>query len=64
MFICGINSESAPHLFLHYFVVNFLWNNFFDIFGERWLFRATFNQFLLTSYASFGEKKMEAKYLW
>ena len=61
--MCGVNTESVSHLFLHFPMVDFLWNTLFDIFGECWKCPTTLDQFLSTSFAGF-ERRKEAKSLW
>ena len=60
--MCGVNSKSVSHLFLHCPVADFLWSTLFGIFGECWVCFATVDQLLLTSFVGFGKK--EAKSLW
>ena len=61
--MCGVSSESVPHMFLHWSMVGSLWNMLLDIFGECWVCLRTFDLFLLTSFIGFGKNK-EAKSSW
>ena len=61
--MCGASSESVPHLFLQCSAAVSLWNSLFGLFGECWVCHRSLDQFLMTSFTSFGRSK-GTKFLW
>ena len=61
--MCGLDSESGAHLFLHCPSARSIWNRLFGFFGESWVCPMDLQQFLLIKFRGFGSRK-EAKILW